>query len=61
MYISISHTTPVTHRDIRKGRKMEAILNFSEPLNVALLDRVVDVFYSGHGAEVSQSVTKVSR
>lgn len=54
MYISIINATPVNHRDIRKGRKMEAILNFSEPLNVALLDRVVDVFYSGHGAEVSQ-------
>lgn len=32
---------------------MESILNFSEPLNVALLDRIVETFYSGYGSEVS--------
>jgi hypothetical protein len=31
---------------------MESILNFSEPLNVSLLDRIVDTFYGGFGAEV---------
>lgn len=31
---------------------MEGILNFSEPLNVELLDKVVNTFYQGYGQEV---------
>ncbi len=31
---------------------MEGILNFSEKLDVGLLDRVVQTLYFGHGAEV---------
>jgi len=31
---------------------MEGILNFNEPLNVELLDKVVNTFYQGFGAEV---------
>lgn len=33
---------------------MEGILNFNEPLNVELLDKVVNTFYQGFGAEVYQ-------
>jgi len=32
---------------------MEAILNFAAPVDVGLLDRVVDTMYRGAGAEVS--------
>ena len=28
---------------------MEGILNFNEPLNVELLDKVVNTFYQGYG------------
>lgn len=31
---------------------MEGILNFNEPLNVELLDKVVNSFYQGYGQEV---------
>lgn len=31
---------------------MEGILNFNEPLNVELLDKVVNTFYQGYGQEV---------
>ena len=33
---------------------MEGILNFNEPLNVELLDKVVNSFYQGFGQEVMQ-------
>lgn len=32
---------------------MEGILNFNEPLNVELLDKVVNTFYLGYGQEVT--------
>lgn len=32
---------------------MEGILNFNEPLNVELLDKVVNTFFQGYGQEVS--------
>lgn len=31
---------------------MEGILNFEQPLDVALLDRVVNTLFTGVGAEV---------
>lgn len=37
-----------------KTEEMEGILNFQEPLNVALLDAVVAAFYSTNNAQVSQ-------
>lgn len=33
---------------------IQAILNFSAPLDVGLLDRVAQVFLAGSGAEVGQ-------
>jgi hypothetical protein len=34
---------------------MEGILNFNEPLNVELLDKVVNTFYQGYGQEVQMN------
>lgn len=31
---------------------MEKILNFNEPLDVSLLDRIVDALYGANGADV---------
>lgn len=39
---------------------MEGILNFNEPLNVELLDKVVNSFYQGYGQEVPQLPLAVS-
>jgi len=32
---------------------MESILNFEQPLDVNVLDKVVDLFYTGAGPQVS--------
>lgn len=37
---------------------MEGILNFNEPLNVELLDKVVNSFYQGYGQEVIQVIVR---
>lgn len=38
---------------------MEGILNFNEPLNVELLDKVVNTFYQGYGQEVKKASLSV--
>lgn len=37
---------------------MEAILNFSEQLDVQLLDKVVSTLYQGHGQDVRRIIFK---